>query len=156
MVDDRTVAQEARRIARDARSTKDLSDAESECLRDLLQSDDAFALLVTAQQNAVLVDSDEHDVDAETAGLARGAAANAGHAIDRIVEDRIEEAETVVALADQLGDPATWGVVIDCYRAGYQSVAAVRNADLEELIADSGIHPEVAESIKATADEVPA
>ena len=53
MVDEDIVQREARTISHDC----DLPDTESTVLRDLLKSDEAFGALVTAQQNAVLVNT---------------------------------------------------------------------------------------------------
>lgn len=148
-MDDRTVAQEAGQVARDARTTKGLSDAESECLADLLKRDEAFGLLVTTQQQAALVDTDDHRVDELTAHLAAMAAGSAGRAIDRLVEARIEEAQEIVALAKAVDEPAPWGVMVDVYRAGYETIEALHGVDRAVLVADAGLAPTVAEDVLA-------
>jgi len=41
--------------------------------------------------------------------------------------------------------------VVDVYRAGYQSVEDLQEADLQELIADAEMHPAVAEELVESA-----
>jgi len=154
MTNGRTVRNESRSIAADARQTRDFSDAEAECLRDLLAYDEAFAQLVTAQQAAVLVDVDEHDsVDEGTATLARDGAQAQGDAIDRVVEERIEDAQAIVTFADDAGEAITWSVASTLYRHGFTSVDDVRAASQQDLITEGGVGPSLAARIKADFDD---
>lgn len=149
MVDEDTVRSEARDIASDARSTQDLSDAETACLRDMLNSDEAFALLVTAQQNAVLVDADTHDIDEDTEHLATVAAGRAGNAIDCIVEDRIEQTREIVALADDMHERFGWTTAWKLHAGGYETVDAIREADQDEIVEQTGMSPQLVASVTA-------
>lgn len=153
-MDDRQVATEARQIAHDARQTKDISDAESECLCDLLQSDEAFGKLVTAQQAAVAIDADRFDVDAEIERLAQAGAAPLGDAVDRVISDQIKKAEAIVEFADAAGDPVTWSVAMTLYQSGYTSVDDLREASLHDFVADAAMAPELADRIKADVGDV--
>lgn len=148
MVDDQLVRTEASNIAADARKTRDLSDAESECLRDLLASDEAFGALVTAQQNAVLVDE---DVDEDVDWLATDAADKLGRAIDLRIDVKIAQAKDVIALAydDAAGESLTWTVAMQLHQAGFTTVTDLREADQQELIDEADIAPSLAARLKA-------
>lgn len=149
MVDDRVVQRKAREWARDTADEYDLSDAEWECLQDLLSSNEAFACLTTAQQAAVSIDEDLPRVDEEIHAQAREGAQHHGDALDQLIEALVDDAQEIVALAEAIDENATWGVMIDVYQAGYQSVSKLRAVDQQELIADAGIPPSYAARIKA-------
>lgn len=149
-----TVAREARQIADDARKTKGLSDPEAECLRDLLQDDEAFSLLVTAQQSSVKVSTDYHDVDEEIEGLARKGAGALGKAIDEVVADRIEDAEAIVALASKGGAGLTWSVAMQLYQAGFETVESLQEAELHDFVAETAMAPELAERVRRDVAEL--
>lgn len=141
MVEDRIVRNEASNIAADAIKTRDLSDAESECLRDLLAGDEAFGALVTAQQNAVLVDADEHDINKDMQSMAAAGAGQIGDAIDWIIDKRIEQAREIVALAECGPDVLSWGWALQLYQGGFQSLEAIRTAEQATLVAETGMSP---------------
>lgn len=143
---DRMAQKEAANIARDARTTRDLSDAESECLQDVLASDEVFAHLVTAQQAAIdaAYQADQRDLDG-LENQARKGATPLGEAIDDVVEGYIEDVGLICDLADECS--TSWTVATKLYYAGYRDGEFVRTADLHELIADSGIAPTIAEEI---------
>ena len=149
MVDDQRVRHEASNIAADAVKTRDLSDVESECLNDLLRSDEAFALLVTAQQNAVLVNAGDHDIDQDTEQLAVGAAQAAGDAIDRIVEGRIEDAREIAALADRGPDVLTWSWALQLYQGDFETLETIREVDQATIIAETEMSPASVAKLKA-------
>jgi hypothetical protein len=154
-MNDRAVQREARDITSDLRGRDDehgLSDAEAECLRDLLQRSDAFGELVRAQQAAVRVEHDMDGVDESVHTKAHDGAYQCGEAIDQLVQHTVGDAESIITLARELYDDGTWGPVVDVYRAGYQSVENLQAADLQQLIADAGMHPAVAEEIVEAAD----
>ena len=151
-MDDRTVAREARRSARDQQEANDLTDAETECLRDLLKSDEAFSALATAQQNAVLVDED-CDVPTNVVKNARGAAEHLATCRELVVHERVQDALTIVALAEAIYPKRIiWGPLIDVYRAGFETVEDLQAVSQQELTATAGIPPSVAERIKAGID----
>jgi len=137
---------EAANIARDAQTTRGLSDAECECLQDVLASDELFVHLVTAQQAAIdaAYHADHRDFD-DLETLARKGATPLGEAIDDVVEGYIEDVGLICDLADACS--TSWTVATKLYYAGYRDSEAVRTADLHELIADSGIAPTIAEAI---------
>jgi len=153
-MNDRVVQREARDIASDLRGRdgeNGLSDAEAECLRELLGRSEAFTHLVRAQQAAVLVDQEMIGVDEGVCRKAHNGAHQQGEAIDELVQHFVTDAEAIIALARELYDDGTWGPVVDVYRAGYQSVEDLQEADLQELIADAGMHPAVAEELVESA-----
>jgi len=149
MVNQRMVRNEASNVAADARKTRDLSDRESECLRDLLADDEAFALLVTAQQNAVLVDQNDHDIGQTVEQTAIDAASAAGDSVDLIIEERIGDAKDVVAFADEV-NALSWAVAIDPYQSGYTTVSDLQRATRPDLV-NAGMAPELVDRVK---DEV--
>ncbi|MDS0280320.1 hypothetical protein NDI85_21275 [Halomicroarcula sp. S1AR25-4] len=149
MVEQKTVRNEASTIAAGARRTRDLTDAESECVRGLLASDEAFGALVTAQQNAILVDADDHGLDEETERLATDAAGKLADAIDRRIDVQVAVAKDVVAFADEV-DALSWGVAIDPYQAGFTTVTDLQRATRPELV-NAGMNPKLVDRVK---DEV--
>ncbi len=152
MSEKQIVQRKARLWARDEASERDLSDAEQECLRDLLQSDEVFGQLVTAQQNAVALTSGEDDDLVDVVDHASDAAGELGEAIDIVLDKRVEEAREIVALAEAASELGTWGVFIKLYRAGYTSVEDLQTVSESDL-ADAGAHPSVAAEIKAYVDD---
>ena len=119
-MNDRVVQREARNIASDLRGRDDehgLSDAEAECLRDLLGRSEAFTHLVRAQQAAVRVDQEMVGVDEGIHNKARDGAYQCGEAIDELVQEMVSDAEAIIALARELYDDGTWAPVVDVYRA---------------------------------------
>jgi hypothetical protein len=147
MVNEDAVRSEARHIADDAREAHNLSDAEAECLRDLLKSDEAFGQLVSAQRAAVSVDADQHDIEKNTESLAREGAAPLGNAIDQIVELRISDAQAIVELSNDL--PVPWGRTMQLYRGGFRTIEDLKNATQQDLIEDAGVGPSIAARVKA-------
>jgi len=146
MQTDDIVSREARNIASDARTQGDLSDTEAEILRDLLNSSEAFDLLVTAQQAAVYVNADDQDIPNGLDELAREGAQPLGEAIDALVEDRKCRAIEIEALADALEEP--WGAARTLYRAGYETVDDLRGVEQAELI-DAGVPNSTAARVTA-------
>jgi hypothetical protein len=154
-MNDQVVRSEASNIASDLRGRDDkhgLSDSMAECLRDLLHRSDAFGELVTAQQAAVRVEHDMPGVDEGVHTKARDGAYQCGEAIDELVQHMASDTEAIIALARELYDDGTWSPVVDVYRAGYQCVEDLQEADLQAVIADAGMHPAVAEEIVAAAN----
>lgn len=152
-MNDRVVSQKARFIARDEARARDLSDAEWECLEDLLKRDEAFGQIVTAQRAGVSLNEDDYRIDEQTADLAHEAADRLADARERVVEQRVEESKEIVALARLVDRPAPWGVMIDVYLAGFQTAEELREADLHELVAEAGIAPAIAERIRAAVND---
>lgn len=128
MVEQNLTRREARNISHDA----DLPDAESEILRDLLAGDEAFGALVTAQQNAVLVNGDEHDISDDVERLAGEAAGAAGAAIDEIVAARIDDAQRITNLAEELNE--SWLIATKLYQAGYETTEALAGVPQSVLV----------------------
>ena len=149
MVDDRVVQRKAREWARDAADEYDLSDAEWECLQDLLASSEAFAYLATAQQAAVRVDEDLDGVDEAIHAKACGGAQQHGDALDQLIGAFVDDARKIVALAEAIDRNAPWGAMVDVYQAGYQTVSKLRAVDKQRLIADAEIAPALADRIEA-------
>jgi len=147
MVENRHVQTEARNIASDARSTRGLSDTESEILRDLLKQDEAFGALVTAQWNAVLVDADEHDINDSVEKLARDGAGHLSEAIDDIINTRIEQAKAIDELASEIQEP--WGQALALFDAGFETAEGLAGVDQEELYTTDGVTRSVAARITA-------
>jgi len=146
MVDEQKVRSEATTIAAGARRTRDLTDRESECLRDLLAGDEAFALLVTAQQNAVLVDTNDHDIGEVVEQLAVDAAGAAADAIDRIIDERVGDAKDIVVFADEV-DALSWAVAIDPYQSEFRTVTDLQRATRPELV-NAGMAPKLVDRVK--------
>jgi hypothetical protein len=142
---DRRVQRKARDIAHDARQTRALSDTEGEVLRDLLQSDETFAQLITAQQEAVAVAVKDSPHDEHVQTLAREGAAPLGEAIDDVIETHIERAQEIAALAEALAEP--WGAAWKLYRNGFETPDAVRDADVHTLVAETNVAPALAERV---------
>jgi hypothetical protein len=154
-MNDRVVQREAQEYASDLRGRDDehgLSDAEAECLRELLGRSEAFSHLVRAQQAAVLVDQEMVGVEEGISAKAHDGAHQQGEAIDELVQHMASDTEAIIALARELYDDGTWSPVVDVYRAGYQCVEDLQEADLQAVIADAGMHPAVAEEIVAAAN----
>lgn len=145
------VRSEARHIADDARETRDLSDAGAECLRDLLRSDEAFGQLVTAQRAAVSVDADDHDVDEPIEALARKGATPLGTAIDLLVDDRIADAQAVVALTKAVDTDLPWGQALKLHQAGVETVDDLRDAEQADLV-DAGVPRSTAARVTAAVE----
>jgi hypothetical protein len=152
MVNESTVRSVAKGIARDARKTKDLTDAEAECLRDLLASDEAFAFLVTAQQSAVMFDNGGFDVDDETVELAIDAAGQLGDALDRVVDDHLEDARAIEGLR-QTVDAIVGIEAYHLFKVGIESIEDLHEASQSELADAKLIGPAKAATIKAEVGE---
>jgi len=148
-MNEQVVARKAQEIARDTAQDQELNDAEWECLEDLLKQDKAFGLLVTAQWSAVAIDHERHDVDLTVEDNAREAAEWLGNARDRVIEQRLQQAREIVALAEKIDSNAPWGVTIDLYLAGFSTLEELREADQEELIDEADVAPSLAARIKA-------
>lgn len=148
-IDRDTVTRKASENARDAQSAFDLSDAERECLEDILRSDEAFGRLVTAQQAAVGVRPGDFRIDEETGEHATAAAGHLGTALDRVLSDRVEDAKHAVELAKAEGMDLPWLQGLILYEAGYRSVDDLRDATQDVLIQDAGIPPATAAKITA-------
>lgn len=147
MVDEDIVQRQARYISQDA----DIPDAESEVLRDLLKSDEVFGALITAQQNAVMVNTDDHDITDRVQNYAGRAASAAGTAIDAVLEDRKAQAQMIVAISDQLDVP--WGAAWSAFQAGYRSVDDIEAASQEDLV-DDGVPEVSAARMKVAAEQL--
>ena len=147
MFENRHVQTEARNIASDARSTRGLSDTESEILRDLLKSDEAFGALVTAQWNAVLVDAEEHDINDGVEQLATDAAGWLSEAIDDIINTRVEQAKAIDELASEIQEP--WGQALALFNAGFETAEDLTGVDEDELYTTDGVTRSVAARITA-------
>ena len=145
MIDEPTVRSEARNIAFDV----DLPDAESEILRDLLTDDEVFAALVTAQQNAVLISGNDHDINDETNRLASKAAGSAGAAIDEVVADHIDDAQRIADLAELLNE--SWLIATKLYQAGYKTPEAL--ADVPQSVLANIVPNSAAARVQATLDD---
>ncbi|MUV51354.1 hypothetical protein [Haloarcula sp. CBA1122] len=128
MVEQNLTHREARNISHDT----DLPDAESEILRDLLADDEVFAALVTVQQNAVLVSGGEHDVGDDVERLAGEAAGAAGAAIDEVVTARIDDAQRIGDLAEELNE--SWLIATKLYQAGYETTEALAGVSQSALV----------------------
>lgn len=144
---DHDIRREATTMAADAQKAYDLSDAERECFRDLLQNSETFKHLVTAQQSAVLV-ADLDDVEEGIANLAGQGAEPLGTAIDRLGEQYLADAREIVALAEDLGEGIHWGTATKLYQAGYETIESIRNDTMHELVAEASLHPDLAEQVK--------
>jgi len=148
-MNERVVTRKAREIARDEAQDQDFDDAEWECLEDLLKQDEAFGHLVTAQWSAVAIDHERHDIDVTVEEHARKGAERLGTARDRVIEQRVQQAREIVALAEEIDSNVPWGVTIDLYLAGFTTLGEIRETDQEELIDEAEVAPSLAARIKA-------
>jgi hypothetical protein len=153
MVEERRVRNEASNIAADAVKTRGLSDVESECLRDLLASDEAFGALVTAQQNAVLLDVDDHDINKDLQSMAAAGANRIGDAIHWIIDQRTEQAEAIVALAHRGPDVLSWTWALELYQGGFETIEDICEADQETLVAETDMSPISVSKLTAHLDD---
>lgn len=149
MVSDRAVDLEAREVADDWRDYGDATDAEAEVLRDLLQDDGTFQQIATAREATRRIDHNDGPYDAQVTIEALDASQALGRAQDEVVDARKADAQQIVFLAETLEEP--WGAAMTLWKAGYQSVAAVRNATQHDLIGD-GVHNSLAARVKAAVD----
>jgi len=139
------VNREARDIAHDAQKTRGLTDREGEILRDLLQSDEVFYDLVVAQQRAVRIDVEDTPYDKNVEKLARLGSKPLGDAIDDVIDQRIDDARAIAEFAEALD--RTWLDARTLYVDGFETVADVRGVDVNELVAETQLHPSVAEEV---------
>jgi hypothetical protein len=138
--------------AADRLAAADLDDAERECLIDLCRSDDRLVDLIVAHQRLDNIPTAVGDFPpGRVHDHAREARGEVNEAIGRLVEVHQRLAREIVALArniwadtDQAGG---WGPIVDVYMAGYEDVTQIRAAGREELVADAGLHPDVAAEI---------
>lgn len=145
------VERKVRAITQDTQNARDLSDAETECLEDLLRGDEVIWNLITAQQSCTRLYADD-EADGHIEARARDAASDLGPAIDYRVDQLLADAQAIVEFADEV-DELEWGVTISLYASGFESVADLRAATQSALI-EAGANRSLAARIKAEVGDV--